>query len=375
MSVSDIRDPESVRKAVEEYDRLGRGEFLSRYGFHEARDYLLYLDGKTYDSKAIVGVAHKFEFPEEGPLAADTFSGGLATVVRKLNELGFEVRGPDDGPRFTPGRTYSRREEIHKKYGGQWQSGIATPADQPCIFIFTSGSGEQFGYRDEFKSDGVFWYTGEGQVGDMSMTGGNLALRDHARAGKAIHLFESVATGNVQYVGRFEYLGHHTEDRPDKNGDRRKAIVFELGLLGDSPAGSSPADPTLPPSRHRMWTRPLSELRELAAAVSNSSVPARERRSIVHIRSESVKVYVLRRADGVCECCGKPAPFKRRDGRPYLEPHHLRRVADGGPDDPRWVAAICPNCHREIHHGENGEKLNESLGKRLAELEPDRAAD
>lgn len=44
------------------------------------------------------------------------------------------------------------------------------------------------------------------------------------------------------------------------------------------------------------------------------------------------------------------APFRTQDGQPYLEPHHIRRLSDGGPDDPRWVAGLCPNCHRRAHH-------------------------
>ena len=53
----------------------------------------------------------------------------------------------------------------------------------------------------------------------------------------------------------------------------------------------------------------------------------------------------------------------------YLEPHHIRRVSDGGPDHPRWVAAICPNCHREVHFGASGSARNAALGARLGELE------
>jgi 5-methylcytosine-specific restriction protein A len=63
------------------------------------------------------------------------------------------------------------------------------------------------------------------------------------------------------------------------------------------------------------------------------------------------------------------APFERPNGTPYLEPHHIRRIADGGPDHPRWVAGICPNCHREIHHGKNGDQLNEGLADSIGKLE------
>jgi 5-methylcytosine-specific restriction enzyme A len=42
--------------------------------------YVLVHDGKSYDSKAIVGAAHG-HLPGEAPLLARQFSGGEATVV------------------------------------------------------------------------------------------------------------------------------------------------------------------------------------------------------------------------------------------------------------------------------------------------------
>jgi hypothetical protein len=49
------------------------------------------VDGREYDSKAIAGVAHGYQFPSAGPLSPDEFSGGEATVVPELESLGFEV--------------------------------------------------------------------------------------------------------------------------------------------------------------------------------------------------------------------------------------------------------------------------------------------
>jgi 5-methylcytosine-specific restriction protein A len=54
---------------------------------------------------------------------------------------------------------------------------------------------------------------------------------------------------------------------------------------------------------------------------------------------------------------------------PYLEPHHIRRLTDGGPDDPRAMGAVCPNCHREIHHGTDGQKRNLELQARVTRKE------
>jgi len=90
-----------VLQAVAEYDRLGQDRFLEKYGFGAARSYRLVVDGKTYDSKAIVGAAHGF-LPGQEPLAPADFSGGAATVGRLLSSLGFQVTQAASG--LTVGR-------------------------------------------------------------------------------------------------------------------------------------------------------------------------------------------------------------------------------------------------------------------------------
>jgi 5-methylcytosine-specific restriction protein A len=89
---------------------------------------------------------------------------------------------------FEVGRTY-RRRDIHAQYGGQRQGGISTPVRQPFILLFT-GTGEHYGHHDGWEANGVYRYSGEGQAGDMVFTGGNKAIRDHAKNGKDLHLFE-----------------------------------------------------------------------------------------------------------------------------------------------------------------------------------------
>jgi 5-methylcytosine-specific restriction enzyme A len=56
-------------------------------------------------------------------------------------------------------------------------------------------------------------------------------------------------------------------------------------------------------------------------------------------------------------------------GHPYLEPHHTRRLSDGGPDDYHHVIALCPTCHRRVHHGADGDAYNDDLKLRLSTLE------
>lgn len=269
------------------------------------------------------------------------------------------------------GETY-RRRSLHERYGGQRQGGISTPRSVPAIFLFTSDSGRQYGYSfDGFREGGVFWYTGEGQIGDMQMVRGNRAILNHEERGRLLHPFESVSEGVVRYLGRAVYLNHRWETAPDKKNNPRQAIVFQLAVEG-GPSGKpiSSEGTTLGREVGRLWSKSIDELRRLAhEALVDSAAPTDQRTRKVYRRNAGVKAYVLRRAEGRCEGCELPAPFKMRDGNPYLEPHHIRRLADEGPDHPMWVAALCPNCHRRVHHGEDGTAFNEQIAQKIQKLE------
>jgi putative restriction endonuclease len=97
MTIADIKDRDHVLLAMAEFDRVGRKQFLEKYGFKPSRSYWLVHEGRRYDSKAIVGAAHGYARPDLGPLSAADFSGGFATVQRKLENLGFNVEGPQRG--------------------------------------------------------------------------------------------------------------------------------------------------------------------------------------------------------------------------------------------------------------------------------------
>lgn len=68
-------------------------------------------------------------------------------------------------------------------------------------------------------------------------------------------------------------------------------------------------------------------------------------------RSPYVRVLVLRRANGICERCNKPAPFLSKNNKPFLEVHHSQFLSQGGDDVVSNCEALCPNCHRKIHFG------------------------
>ncbi len=81
---------ESVLKAIAEHDELGRDAFLAKYGFKEARSYVVVHEGQEYDSKAIAGVAHTWD--QGRPLRSDEFSGGKEHAAAWLKRAGFHVK-------------------------------------------------------------------------------------------------------------------------------------------------------------------------------------------------------------------------------------------------------------------------------------------
>jgi hypothetical protein len=96
MAMGDITHA-GVIQAIEEFDSAGRDAFLAKYGFGPAVSYTLVYDGKTYDSKAIVGAAHGYDRPDLGPLTSAEFSGGRTGAAKVLESLGFNIKAPSDG--------------------------------------------------------------------------------------------------------------------------------------------------------------------------------------------------------------------------------------------------------------------------------------
>ena len=154
---------------------------------------------------------------------------------------------------FIAGKKYSRAKDIHDQYGGTRQSGISPSGSHPFIFLFTGDSGEAYGCEDGWQQDeGVFLYTGQGQVGDMEFSRGNKAIRDHISDGKQLFLFKATGKGKpVEFIGEFECASIDFAQGPDVNGDLRKTIRFNL--VACDPTTISEAEENEPKSSSRSF--------------------------------------------------------------------------------------------------------------------------
>jgi 5-methylcytosine-specific restriction enzyme A len=157
-------------------------------------------------------------------------------------------------------------------------------------------------------------------------------------------------------------LGYHILDE-DTRGVQRKTIQFELVPISTVDASEDDVRPLL--------REDLASLRAKAEASSEVNPRQVERTSTIRLRSAAIRAYALKRADGVCEYCQAPAPFTTSGGLPYLEVHHIKQLADGGPDHPEFVIGVCPNCHRRAHYGEDREEVRDSMLELVGMIEKD----
>ena len=352
---------EAVLKAIEEYDALGQPAFLHRYGFDRARQYVLVHDGKRYDSKAIVGVAHGF-LPGKTALAADEFSGGKATVGQLLARLGFNVGDGAEEPVDALVRQLARLRVYRR-------DGIAA-LYQPIALLWAFARAR----RGEERL--VSWAETKRQVGFLLARYGQADERDRVHYPIAA-LFgaglweldiapETVPTAHGSSVphrwfeeqqpsgGLVDPVYTLIRESPEALTAAVNALVekyfvttdatellAELGL--SEPVETSPAVVS--------FSERVAEYKRLCMRVDSfwqdRDNARAERTSTLLIRSQDARLAVLLRSEGHCEnprCTGEIQDCTDK-GSAILEVDHIHDLALGGPDDPSQMIALCPNCH------------------------------
>jgi 5-methylcytosine-specific restriction protein A len=130
------------------------------------------------------------------------------------------------------------------------------------------------------------------------------------------------------------------------------------------------ADPELLDARVKIAHAKMSALSGTVLLPPPGSAGGKQTSGAVQrfIRDPNIIAWVLERANGTCEVCKKSAPFQRSNGNQFLEVHHVRTLAEGGPDTVDNTLAACPNCHRELHFGINREVLRAGVIAGIARL-------
>lgn len=199
-------------------------------------------------------------------------------------------------------------------------------------------------YRDVWKN-GVLHYTGMGKIGDQVLEGNqNGTLYYSNTNGVEVHLFEVLERAVYTYRGVVKLVAEPYKSRqPDDDGKMRNVWMFPVMPISENAQLVS----------HELTESEISKLsdKELArySAVKNVNKEPKTTETVVYYRDPYLKQMVKRIAEGKCQFCSENAPFIDKHGEPYLEAHHVIRLADGGSDTIDNMVAICPNCHRKMH--------------------------
>jgi hypothetical protein len=134
------------------------------------------------------------------------------------------------------------------------------------------------------------------------------------------------------------------------------------GAAGPGPeppqAVPPPADPVSPPEAAQPAVpAPTPAGSGSAPPPKGNAKPKTQRASTRSFqRDPEVVAWVLAEAKGICELCRAEGPFRNADGVAFLEVHHPRWLSHLGTDEPSNAVALCPNCHRLLHHASRSEK-------------------
>lgn len=131
------------------------------------------------------------------------------------------------------GQVY-KRSELHDTFGGSRQSGISPSNAHPYVFIFSTARGEDNGYDDGWSDDNqYFYYSGEGQIGDMEFKRGNRSLLHHIEESKQVLLFQETEKTFVELKAQLELVDYEELVGADREGNSRRVIRFIFERLTD----------------------------------------------------------------------------------------------------------------------------------------------
>ncbi|MCX5168651.1 HNH endonuclease [Streptomyces antibioticus] len=302
---------DAVLKAIAEYDQLGRTEFLAKYGFNESLSYVLVHEGRWYDSKAVAGVAHKWDHGRA--LLPAEFSGGKDHAAAWLKRAGFKVKtvkNPD----------WARDEII-----------------LACDLVMANG-----------------WKGLDANDQRVIELSGLLQLMPiHAEADRN----EKFRNPNGVARKTFDIATRH----PDYQGKPTNGGALDVEVLNDFLAKPAEMTEVAQLIRQGIATGdlqglPLDEDEELDdySAPEGRLLMRRHRSRERNKALRKKKIAAVLRQGGrlSCEACGfdfEEVYGERGDG--YIECHHVVPLHEAGESQTKLsdLALICANCHRMIH--------------------------
>jgi 5-methylcytosine-specific restriction enzyme A len=221
-------------------------------------------------------------------------------------------------------------------------------------------------YEDRI-TDKVLHYTGEGLIGDQRLVRGNLKLKESDTNGVDVYYFNSLVPNKYRYYGLVQLAADpYQEIQLDKDNKERWVWVFPLERKdGGNWPNEDGEEVDRADQKRESKTKKKSDL-ELGKILSRSPSAPGERlvSRKEYVRNKAVIEAAHREANGICQLCDNSAPFLKKKNKindPFLEVHHIKWLSKKGDDTLDNAVALCPNCHRRIHHLDDKKDKNRLL--------------
>ncbi|MGI8485878.1 MAG: HNH endonuclease, partial [Thermomicrobiales bacterium] len=331
--------------------------------------------GQLYDSKAILGVAHKYVARGGQPLQSSEFSGGVETVVTRLRSLGFEV-------------VSSSQVEASNRIPGNGHVSVAVPGSTPSpgghwTYLLTWNPSQwdwsdlpqvverlHAGHADEFR-----WSSGNTKT---IVPGSRVFMLKQGKLPRGL-MASGWTTGPVEQ-------DEHWDSERAKRHESANYVPLRIDVMLDPAKDELLRPEEFPPgaaadvywhpaaSGTSMPTEAARQLEQLWAAHVGEIYPppdddelsafegeARSRMIMHRKRERALREAKIQSAisSGTlhCEVTGCGFEFWMRYGelgRGYAQVHHLTPLSSHDGQVKTHLsdlAIVCANCHAMIHRG------------------------
>lgn len=127
--------------------------------------------------------------------------------------------------------------EVENKFGikiSGFGRGINITENSVVLISSIGKSNQSFVYHDHWTDDGDYIYSGEGKIGDQSLSRGNKAIIDAESSRKSIFLFVKFSPQEYYYQGKFSLVNYTFDNDKDEEGKIRKEYKFRLHRLEEN---------------------------------------------------------------------------------------------------------------------------------------------
>jgi 5-methylcytosine-specific restriction protein A len=354
---------DDVLSAIADFD-----SGMVQHHFHDSEKYDLLHDGKRYPPKAILGISARRSAGRV--LEPSEFSGGESSACfRVLRKCGFKIE-------LKPSLHAAPKTLLYAWNPSRWdwegfEDAVATVREgKPHKMYWSCGNTKNIAKGDRFllvrlgvEPKGI---VGCGVVVSSPYPLPHWDKEKRAEGKEALRTdleFTSLSPNPIITLHELEQLYPDVSWTPQSSGiSVGEDIASELLAIFEGEAIGSASDST----KFEQTVRRLRSAKMVAKPDGQKAPKKVTRSAEQYERDPKVKAWVLQNAKGKCELCESDAPFMDDAGFPFLEVHHVVPLADGGDDVVSNAVALCPNCHRECHHGVNRKGATVKLKKAVA---------